>query len=162
MYTIADITAGDRAKIRPGLSQELEKIPSLPPDVSIVDLDKQDRIDADVLLTTTDGKTYYIRGSDLPMSWTTAEWVDFVVTLLKAPNTSKVGIVREWPFVEAPFIWPWQNWQWVSTTTSMLMLAGVPPEGEGPVGGEGGPNWPLIAALVGGGLLLFVVLRRRE
>ena len=103
MYAIEDITAEDRAKIRPGLSQELEKISSLPTDVSIVELDKQDKIDADVLLTTTDGKTYWIGSTDLPGSWTTAEWVDFVVTLLKAPNTSKVGILREWPFTESPF-----------------------------------------------------------
>lgn len=161
MYTLADITDADRAKMRPGLASELEKIPNLPTDVSIVELDKQDKIDADILLTTTAQKNYFIVGHDLPGTWTTADWVDFVVTLLRAPQTSKVGIIREWPFVEAPLIWPWQNWQRVSTVSNLLTLAGETPAGGGGEAGAGGVNWPLIAAIAGGGLLLFAVLRKK-
>jgi hypothetical protein len=160
MYTLDDLTAADYAKILPGLKTQLDKVLGLPASVSMVQLDREDKIDADLLLFTTDGKIWYLQGNDLPSPWTTIEWVDFIVRLVRGPNTKELGTLREWPFTEIPIIMPWWNYTRVASVDNLAMLAGI-------MGGEPGVgpvaiNWLLIGGLAGGGLLLYLLLRKRK
>lgn len=137
MYSWEDLTPEEQGKIKPGLQQEIQKWYNLPGNVSIVELDKQDKIDADVVMILNDGNVYYIVSNDLPASWTKYHWADFVVRVIKGQNSKQVGIIREWAFSESPYILAWWGWKRVRSTSDMINLAG-------PVGAPPTELWTLV------------------
>ena len=124
MYTWDDLTQEERGKILPGLQEEINKWYNLPGNVSIVELDKQDKIDADVHINLTNGKVYFIKSTDLPGTWNKYDWANFVVRLLKGQNTKEVGVVREWIWSEASYVLAWWGWVRIYSVTEMINLAG--------------------------------------
>jgi len=134
MYTWDDLTQQERGKILPGLQNTITKWYNLPGNISIQQLDREDKIDADIHFTHINGKVYWISPDDMPSTWNKYDWANFVVRLLKGQNTKEVGVVTEWIFTESPYILAWWNWTRVSSVSEMINLAGpvgaVPPEPE--------------------------------
>ena len=104
MYTIDDLTTEERKKLQAGLRLDLfQTIPKYSRQ-TIRALDRQDIAAADNWIQLKDGRTYRIADVNIPESWQAGkEWVNYIVTLAKAPAVTKVGILRELPFTEISY-----------------------------------------------------------
>ncbi len=174
MYVIDNLTQSDWAKILPGLRQSLQVAQTLDPNTSIAKLDWEDKINSDIRVQTINKKWFWIRPHSYPSDWTKVEWIDFVVSLAKNPNVVQLGTLTEIPFTEIP-ISPWlgAKWSMKEVYSPSALLYDIDTEGTAPPGGTSGSgstnmptggtssNFPMIALLVGGGLILYTIMRRR-
>lgn len=104
LYTLADLTAVDWTKIRPGLRTVLNRLNNAR-DVNIFDWSIQGvsifpwipapGAALGLWYQHADGGIYTLYESDLPRSWNGAQYIDFVVKLTKSPYVIKIGQIGE-------------------------------------------------------------------
>jgi len=104
LYTLADLTAVDWTKIRPGLRTVLNRLNNAR-DVNIFDWSIQGvsifpwipapGAALGLWYQHADGAIYTLYEGDLPRSWNGAQYIDFVVKLVKSPYVTKIGQIGE-------------------------------------------------------------------
>jgi len=111
LYTLADLTAAEWTKIRPGLRKALERLNNAR-SVNIFDWKIQGfelpifwlipgyqlPIGGAALglwYRHADGTIYTLNEEDLPKSWNGAQYIDYVVKLVKSPYVVEVGQIGE-------------------------------------------------------------------
>jgi len=104
LYTLADLTAVDWTKIRPGLRTVLNRLNNAR-DVNIFDWSIQGvsifpwipapGAALGLWYQHADGGIYTLYESDLPWSWNGTQYIDFVVKLVKSPYVIKIGQIGE-------------------------------------------------------------------
>jgi len=104
LYTLADLTAVDWTKIRSGLRNVLNRLNNAR-DVNIFDWSIQGvsifpwipapGAALGLWYQHADGAIYTLYEGDLPRSWNGAQYIDFVVKLVKSPYVTKIGQIGE-------------------------------------------------------------------
>lgn len=104
LYTFADLTAVDWTKIRPGLRSVLNRLNNAR-DVNIFDWSVQGvsifpwipapGAALGLWYQHADGVIYTLYEGDLPRSWNGAQYIDFVVKLVKSPYVTKIDQIGE-------------------------------------------------------------------
>ena len=132
MYTKDDLLSSEMAKIQPGLWGDINRVLAKYPTRTIRSLDLHDLAAADTWIQV-DHKYYWIRDVNIPENWQAGtDWIDFIVKLAKGPWVKKVGVLREFPFTEAPIfpgVGAFVDWHEVLSPSELLRIAS---QGSGP------------------------------